>query len=304
METPFFTIIIPTFNSEKTLSASIETVIAQEYKNWQIWIIDGESIDSTVKIALDYSTKDNRIHFISEKDSGVYDAMNKGLKLVEKDWIYFLGSDDTLYDTEVLTNIRREILKSDCDVLYGNIISEKNGKYGNLATSDTLLINNISHQAMFFKKNVFTKLGLYNLEWKTHADWEFNIRLFEDPTLQTKYVNTTIANYAAGGLSSSHEVKFLQEVLWPKREIFLKSQSYSKFYSIPWFDEWWRFIRNAKLSKVISLETQNSQILPIQIIFKLQNKIPTKFLDLGITSKISMFLAYMRYLSKLIMNKF
>jgi glycosyltransferase involved in cell wall biosynthesis len=118
---PFFSIIVPTYNSEATLKGCLESVLCQKFTDIEILIIDGMSNDKTLSIAKNYKNPIIRIY--TETDEGIYDAMNKGIKQSQGKWLYFLGSDDELYDNEVLTNIATLINNNDNpDIIYGNVM--------------------------------------------------------------------------------------------------------------------------------------------------------------------------------------
>lgn len=202
--TPFYSIIIPTYNSSSTISECVESVLNQTFTNFEIIIIDGLSTDKTVDIIRKYA--DKRIRIVSEKDNGVYDAMNKGIDYSTGEWLYFLGSDDKLFQNDLLANVKRDIDKECVDIVYGNVILSSNnqlydGKFDRIKLSRE---KNICHQAIFYNKNVFKRLGRYSLEFPIYADWDFNIRCFSTPDLNIKYLELIIAYYNdQTGLSNS-----------------------------------------------------------------------------------------------------
>ena len=102
-DAPLISIIIPVFNAGKTLQSTIESILGQCYKNIELIIVDGESVDNTKDIIAQY--KKNIDIFICEKDNGIYDAMNKGIIAANGDWLLFLGGDDVLFNSEILTSI-------------------------------------------------------------------------------------------------------------------------------------------------------------------------------------------------------
>ena len=200
----FFSIIIPTFNSEKTLIKCLESITNQTFGDYEIILMDGRSIDTTIDIIKTWSLKYPAIRWISENDYSIYDAMNKGIKLARGKWLYFLGSDDTIYDNSVLQKIKNYIeTNSYIDILYGNVCSPRfNGIYDGEFTIEKIYKKNISHQAIFLKKKVFNKTGLFNLKYKAHADWDHNFKWFLSKRLKHKHIDLVIANYADGGFSS------------------------------------------------------------------------------------------------------
>lgn len=202
---PLFSIIIPTYNSELFLHSAIDSVLKQTYSDFEILIIDGASLDNTLNVANSFN--DNRIKIYSEKDKGIYDAMNKGIQKSNGEWLYFLGSDDKLYDTEVLADVKSNI-KSTNSFIYGNvkIISDTNwAKKGELYDGKfdmkKLFKKNISHQAIFYNRNTFVKFGVFNIDYKICADFDYNLKIFSNSTPQ--YINRTIAYFSGGGISTT-----------------------------------------------------------------------------------------------------
>ena len=115
---PRLSIIIPTFNSAKTLSRCLDSVISQSFTDWEVLMMDGVSNDDTIKIASSY--QDSRIRIYSEPDKGIYDAMNKGIDKAQGEWLYFLGSDDWLYNSESFDDLFNNDVDS-YDVIYGDV---------------------------------------------------------------------------------------------------------------------------------------------------------------------------------------
>lgn len=200
----FFSIIIPTYNSGETLPACLESILNQTFQNFEIIIVDGLSSDDTVSIVKRFKEKSPNVRWVSEKDKGIYDAMNKGIKMAKGEWTYFLGSDDTFYDRFVLENIERNIAENSIvDVWYGNVYSKRfNGVYDGEFTNAKILNKNICHQAIFFRKSVFKRIGGFNLKYKAHADYDHNIKWFLSGNIVNRYTNLLITNYADGGFSS------------------------------------------------------------------------------------------------------
>ena len=205
MTTPFFSIIIPTYNSAQTLTACLESILNQSFQNFEILIIDGYSTDDTTSIIKKYAGFANStIKWLSEKDKGIYDAMNKGLKLAKGEWIYFLGSDDKLNNQDVLQKIAT-LYKVDYDVVYGNveIIGDtswaKNGDlYDGIFDFSKLLQKNICHQATFYRMKCFDgHSNIFNIDYTLCADWDFNFRCWAKRNFL--FVDLTIADFYGGG---------------------------------------------------------------------------------------------------------
>ena len=208
MTNPLFSIIIPTYNSSNTLIRCLESIILQNFSNYEVWFIDGYSHDNTISIIKEYATKYPFIHLVSEPDKGIYDAMNKGIGLAQGKWLYFLGSDDTFYNKDVLTRIAKEINITKSKVIYGNVIMRGESKwnldgvvFAGEYNLERLLNMTICHQAMFYNKEVFEKYGNYDLKYNVGADWEFNLRCFAHTSFS--YFNIIVANFFLGGHSTT-----------------------------------------------------------------------------------------------------
>jgi glycosyltransferase involved in cell wall biosynthesis len=202
-----FSIVIPTFNSEKLLPFVINGILEQSFRDFEVLIIDGSSTDETIRIIKDYAEKDKRVRFVSEKDNGIYDAMNKGISLANGKYLLFLGSDDALCNSEVLNSVNQHIQEKEVDVAYGDVqimgdVSwAKDGTiYDGEFTREKLFQQNICHQAIFYKKTVFEKVGLFNIQYRICADWDMNHRCFGK--LKTSYIPVTVARFFTGGEST------------------------------------------------------------------------------------------------------
>jgi glycosyltransferase involved in cell wall biosynthesis len=209
---PFFSIIIPTFNAAKTIGKCLESIGRQDYTNYEVLIIDGLSNDTTLDILESYQAKIPGLSILSEKDRGIYDAMNKGIRLAKGEWLYFLGSDDTLYDHGTLKSLFDLPGLSKCNVLYGNVLIQGNagwaidgaifdGEY-NLSK---LLKGNICHQAILYRKSFIRKHQLeYNIRYPVLADWDFNIHCWA--LTDFYYIDKIIARFNGGGISTAEKI--------------------------------------------------------------------------------------------------
>jgi glycosyltransferase involved in cell wall biosynthesis len=297
---PKISVITVVFNAAKTLEATIDSVVAQTNKNHELIIIDGGSTDGTLEILKNQRAEN--LFWTSEPDEGIYDAMNKGIKKATGEWIIFLGADDKFYNDQVLESVFSKSNYESIDFIYGNVKSGAyKGLYDGEFNYEKLLRKNISHQSIFYHKNIFDKIGSYNLKYKTHADWDFNLRCFENKELQIKYVDNIIAEFAKGGLSSQHDVPFLRESLLPRKIKFLK-ENISYLKNIKHYDEYWRVIRNAKIKSQTDLKKYvNNVSLPAAVLSmtKWQHKISESLLRNGIVSKLTMFANYLFNFNKL-----
>ena len=214
MMKPFFSIIIPTFNSENTIKVAIESIISQTYNNYEIVIIDGASTDKTVELLKGYNNE--KIKITTEKDKGIYDAMNKGIQTAKGEWLLFLGGDDSLYDNDVLMNIFQRAKNTSYKLIYGNVqlIGEAGWAkdqtiYDGEFNLEKICKKNICHQAIFYKHEIIKPLE-YNLNYCILADYDLNLALWSKYKFQ--YVPLIISKYDMGGKSSQMvDYKFFGE---------------------------------------------------------------------------------------------
>lgn len=205
-------IIIPTYNSESTIRRCLDSIVMQEYQQWEVLLMDACSVDKTRDIATSYH--DDRIFIHSKPDKGIYDAMNKGIKCAHGDWLYFLGSDDYLYDSKVLQYVANEF-SNQYDVVYGDVFAPQLSQEYNGEWQIGLLNFNRCHQAIFYSRKIFNLLGLYNLKYAIYADYDFNLKWFLDERVKSKYINRIIANFSDGGISSiANDNLFWQDYEW------------------------------------------------------------------------------------------
>jgi glycosyltransferase involved in cell wall biosynthesis len=154
MTSPLISIIIPTYNAGETLRQCLESIVVQDYERFEVLIMDGLSTDETINIVNSYSKKFPSIKCFSQNDDGIYDAMNKGVMMAEGEWVYFLGSDDTLYSDRTLTEVVLQFGEE--EVIYGDVYSSRfNGRYDGEFDVKKIREKNICHQSIFFKKKLF-----------------------------------------------------------------------------------------------------------------------------------------------------
>jgi glycosyltransferase involved in cell wall biosynthesis len=202
-------IITVCYNSEKTIEETIRSVVKQTYQNIEYIIIDGASNDKTLEIIEKYKNKIATL--ISEKDDGVYNAMNKGIKAATGDLLFFLNADDVFINELVVEKFAEEAGKTDAGILLGNILmlNKYTGElyYEKQEHIDKIqLINStVFHPASFFRKEVFEKYGNYNENYKIVSDYEWYVKYFLNGG-DYKYVDSPISIFSLGdGLSSNSQ---------------------------------------------------------------------------------------------------
>ncbi|RYE13813.1 MAG: glycosyltransferase [Sphingobacteriaceae bacterium] len=230
-------IIIPSFQSAAYIGSLLESIGRQTYTDYEVLIMDGGSSDKTAEIVASFFSLPVTFHHAP--DQGVYDAMNKGIKKAQGQWLYFIGCDDKLYTDNTLSDIAELLAGNHFDIVYGDVLLTSNrSRYAGEFDLDRLLFEkNICHQAIFYRKTVFDKVGFYNLRYKIWGDWELNIRCFRHTELVIKHVNTIIAYYNdESGVSSKYDTIFCEELpsfhihkeksLEAQNNILLTSKSY------------------------------------------------------------------------------
>ncbi|MDI9356853.1 MAG: glycosyltransferase family 2 protein [Chitinophagaceae bacterium] len=218
--TIFFSIIVPTFNTEKDIKKCMESLIYQDFNLFEIIIIDNCSEDNTLKELYFFAERFQQIKIFSEKDSGIYDAMNKGITKALGRWLLFLGSDDELDNNQVLKNVYEKIKDTNYDWVYGySVIKETNKKFEKKKKDIySLYTVNICHQSIFYTKTIFHKIGNYNTRYNLYADWDLNIRCMENTEISHSYINICISKYSMGGTSTKYKFtdkEFLKDKLYP-----------------------------------------------------------------------------------------
>lgn len=211
--------------------------------------MDGVSNDETLDIVESYN--DKRIHIYSEKDSGIYDAMNKGVDKAKGEWLYFIGSDDKLYNNTVLETIFLNIQKTKRKIIYGSveIVGDsgwaKDGEiYDGYFDLDKLLNKNINHQAIFYHKSVFKKMGNYNILYRICGDYDFNLKCYSK--YKFLYINIIIAKFQGGNTSFSKLDTHYNEDRWINIASYYKWHLHKKAFA-----SYFPYLKNINSNNII-----------------------------------------------------
>lgn len=206
-------IITINFNDKKGLLKTFESIKIQTWKEFEYIVIDGGSTDGSKEII---EENPQISYWISEKDTGVYNALNKGVKAAKADYLIFMNSGDTFYDQNVLQNIEYYFEKG-IGVLYGNSAYYKNDVFirseipPNNLSFNFFFNFSLNHQATFIKRELFEKHFYYNESYKICADWEFFTYVLCAKNESYLYINQYICNYDLSGISADPNNKSLYE---------------------------------------------------------------------------------------------
>lgn len=199
-------IITVTYNSEGTLKDTLNSVLSQTYDNYEYLIIDGKSADKTINIIQEYEKKfKGKLRYISEKDNGIFDAMNKGIKMSCGDIIGIINSDDILAHENVFQKVIDNI--KDCDGVYSNLLmlDENLDKPYRLFKSKKVSKYfgwHMPHPTLYLKKEVYEKYGYYDIKYKISADFDFMLRIIKQ-NVKFKYIDDYFVYMRSGGASTN-----------------------------------------------------------------------------------------------------
>lgn len=217
-------IITVCFNEKDKIRETIESVISQSFNDFEYLIIDGGSSDGTVEIINQYK---NRLdYFISEKDGGIYNAMNKGIERSSGEYLLFLNGGDYLYNNDVLKKIFESGFNE--DIIYGDTVLENSlerKSFKDVVINDRYLFNYyLPHPASFIKRYLFEKYDYYNENYKIAGDYEFFLRVIKKYRATVKYIFEIVSVYNNDGISSNP--KYLKLQLQERR------RSQKKYFSL------------------------------------------------------------------------
>lgn len=203
-------IITVTYNSVNTLNDTIQSVFNQTYSDIEYIVIDGNSSDGTIDVIRDNQNIVSK--WVSESDQGIYDAMNKGLKMATGDIIGIINADDFYADERVVEDMVQLFKATNCDVCYADLdyVEEndldriqrkwKAGKYKEGSFYNGWMP---PHPTVFIKKNVYEKYGNFNLELGTAADYEIMLRFIHKNNIKVEYLPRTLIKMRTGGASNA-----------------------------------------------------------------------------------------------------
>ncbi|CAM3733174.1 hypothetical protein FSS13T_22350 [Flavobacterium saliperosum S13] len=215
MENILLSVITINYNDAKGLKKTMDSVVNQTWKGFEYLVIDGGSADESPALMEAY--KQNITYSVSEKDSGIYNAMNKGIKAAKGKYLLFLNSGDYLVNPTVFENVFSNFT-SDADFICGHLYYEQSGKavvkeHPEQMTFSYLVSKTVYHPSTFIKRTLFERYGLYNENNKIVSDWEFFFKALGLNGASYQKLQHTITHFDMNGISSVHGDKVNEEKL-------------------------------------------------------------------------------------------
>ncbi len=212
MQAPRVSVITVAYHSIATLEATVQSVLSQTYADIEYIVVDGHSEDGTVELLKRYENRfRGRLHWISEKDRGIYDAMNKGIQMATGDLVGILNSDDYFTSADVVEKFVSAFEDPTLDAVYGDIHFIRDGEpdkcvryYSSKHFSPGWLRFGFmpAHPSFYARREVFERAGLYKTDYKIGSDYEMMVRLFCKHKIRSKYLPIDFVTMRLGGLST------------------------------------------------------------------------------------------------------
>lgn len=203
-------IITACFNSERTIAGAIESVLSQDYRDVEYIVVDGKSSDRTLSVVEKYRSRITRV--ISEKDHGIYDALNKGIGLATGEVIGFLHSDDYYAHPGILSSVAAEFVSGNADSVYGDLqyVDKENPQRVIRHWKSGAYHKNIflsgwmpPHPSFFLKRECYERFGTFNTSLKSAADYELMLRMLHKHGISTAYLPKVLVKMRVGGQSNA-----------------------------------------------------------------------------------------------------
>jgi len=232
---PIITIVTVVLNGKNFIESSLKSSLKQKYKNIELIIIDGGSKDGTLNVLRKFRQSIDKC--LSSKDQGIYDAMNKGIKIARGDWVIFMNSDDVFYDKYVIRNVFQKFkrINNNVAIVYGDteVFDNQTSKLVSISPHKALRELTyrlpIPHQSMFIRRSALLELGLFDIRYSIAADYDLTLKILSKYKVIYRK-NIIIAKQRVGGVSSNpaNLRKLLNE-----NSMIRKKHGYSQF-NINW----------------------------------------------------------------------
>ncbi len=217
---PKFSIITINLNNSAGLEKTIYSVRNQTYRDFEHIIVDGGSTDESLRIIDKY--RDGFSYWVSETDTGIYNAMNKGIQKATGDYCFFLNSGDSLFQFDTLNHVSKSIVNQEiyyCDVM---LVYNQNRKIRKTHPENNLLYylsyEMICHQGILFRRDILHKMNLFSEKYKYCSDYEMLIKMILDPMIRFKKINEVLSDYDMQGFSnhpdSGGKISAEKAIIW------------------------------------------------------------------------------------------
>jgi glycosyltransferase involved in cell wall biosynthesis len=207
---PLISVVIPTWNSEAVLPLALQSLCEQSFRDFELIVSDGASADGSLAVVERFAAALPGLRVDSRPDKGVYDAINRGVRLANGDWFLVLGSDDRLHASDTLALVAIHLKSAgEAQVVYGDVRMmvanhsgvPPGGRFAGAVPLQRLFGANMCQQSVFYRRELFDTLGGFDERYRLYADWAFNIRAaFEAPT---RWIDVVVSDYAATGMSAN-----------------------------------------------------------------------------------------------------
>ena len=209
---PLLAVVVPTFRAASVLEGALASLAAQDFRDFEVIVSDGASPDGSVALAEQWRERLPALCIDSRPDSGVYDAINRGVRLARASWFLVLGADDRLHAPTTLGIAAMalldappgvELVHGDVRMMSANQTGTPAGeRYAGPMSFDRLLRTNLCQQCIFYRRTLFDALGGFDLRFPLYADWDFNLRAAVRSA--PRWIDLVVADYAADGMSATH----------------------------------------------------------------------------------------------------
>lgn len=226
---PYFSIVTVTLNNAGGLRRTLESVLTQKFQDYEHLVIDGGSVDGSMTILS--KCRSSNLRVLSEKDHGIYDAMNKGIRLAKSNYTIFINSGDELYDENVLERLHRLSVVDETKLYFGSVAIVENGEEQikiPCSQSQPILqqICPPAHPSMAFP-TTYLKDNPYSMNYKLAADHQ--LKLMSLGSLKFSYVHFAISKFHIGGLSSRKDSRTIAQFL--KERTLIELNYFNKLLS-------------------------------------------------------------------------
>lgn len=260
-------------NNRSGLEKTIQSVVTQTSGEFEYIVIDGASTDGSVEVIEQFNNSTiEHFRWVSEPDTGIYNAMNKGILKAKGEYLLFLNSGDWLVDENVVIDFIKNVFGT--DIVYGDL----NYVYGNdvkmIKIPEKLNLeyfwwHSLPHQSVFFRRNLFEQFGLYNENYKCLADWDFCMKTIVLNNCSYKHFNRLISNFDTDGISSNQTSEFIKLKTEEREMVFLQLGFIYKSYDelriqnqfLKENIEEYHFLENGKFGFIVKFMRQTKQKL-------------------------------------------